>query len=244
VAYLETTTDPKINHENATRCFEITLDESEEQTRRIQEGQRDRRLPGPMNRQRQAEEIRDKHHLAQRSLESVLVYVPFAKHLTFPSKRLRTRRDHERFLCLLEASTFLHQYQREKGQLEDGTPYVLADLNDYQLAFTLAADVLTSTLHELSRGARDLWTWIREWQRQEHGQAQREVQFTRRDLRQGSQMEDHQLREAITELVEMEYLEVASGSNGRAYHYRLCVLSEEEAPSGLLSPAELERRLG
>jgi DNA primase len=244
VAYLETTTDPKINHENATRCFEITLDETEEQTRRIQEGQRDRRLPGPINRQRQAEDIREKHHLAQRSLESVLVFVPFAKHLTFPSKRLRTRRDHERFLCLLEASTFLHQYQREKGQLEDGTPYVLADIHDYELAYALAADVLTSTLHELSRGARDLWNWIREWQRQEHGQAQREVQFTRRDLRQGSQMEDHQLRDAITELVEMEYLEVASGSNGRAYHYRLCVLSEEEAPSGLLSPAELERRLG
>ena len=201
-------------------------------------------MPGPINRQRQAEEIREKHHQAHRMLEKVLVFVAFAKHLTFPSKRLRTRRDHERFLCLVEASTFLHQQQRQRGQLEDGTDYVLASLEDYQLAYTLAADVLTSTLHELSRGARDLWNWIREWQQQGHGQASRDVQFTRRDLRQGSQMEDHQLRDAIHELVEMEYLEVASGSNGRAYYYRLCVLSEEEAPSGLLSPTELERRLG
>ena len=45
VAYLETTTDPRINHENATRCFEITLDESEEQTERILKTQRSCRLP-------------------------------------------------------------------------------------------------------------------------------------------------------------------------------------------------------
>jgi hypothetical protein len=31
IAYLETTTNPNINHENATRCFEIFLDESIEQ---------------------------------------------------------------------------------------------------------------------------------------------------------------------------------------------------------------------
>jgi len=244
VAYLETTTNSRINHENATRCFEISLDESEEQTRRIHQGQRARRLPGPVSQQRQAEEIRQRHHLAHRMLEPVLVFVPYVEHLTFPSKRLRTRRDHERFLCLLEASAFLHQHQRQRSQLEDGTPYILANLEDYELAYLLAADVLTSTLHELSRAARDLWNWIREWQVQEQGEPSRECQFTRRELRVGSQMEDHTLRAALQELVEMEYLEVVTGCNGRAYHYRLSVLSEEDAPSGLLSPAELARRLG
>ena len=79
---------------------------------------------------------------------------------------------------------------------------------------------------------------------QEQGEPSRECQFTRRELRVGSQMEDHTLRAALQELVEMEYLEVVTGCNGRAYHYRLSVLSEEDAPSGLLSPAELARRLG
>ena len=43
IAYLETTTSSRINHENATRCFELHLDESEEQTRRIHHRQRQSR---------------------------------------------------------------------------------------------------------------------------------------------------------------------------------------------------------
>lgn len=45
IAYLETTTSAHLNPENATRCFELTLDESEEQTRRIHERQRRTRTP-------------------------------------------------------------------------------------------------------------------------------------------------------------------------------------------------------
>ena len=41
----------------------------------------------------------------------------------------------------------------------------------------------------------------------------------------------------------MEYLEMVSGTNGKAYNYRLLVAREEDAPVTLLSPSELERRL-
>ena len=51
IAYLETTTSSKINLENATRSFELHLDESEEQTRRIQAAQRRARLPVNYNRE-------------------------------------------------------------------------------------------------------------------------------------------------------------------------------------------------
>ena len=242
VAYLETTTDPKINHENATRCFEITLDESEEQTERIHQTQRQLRLPG-QNRHRLAEEIRQRHHNAQRLLEPILVFIPFADKLTFPSKKLRNRRDHERFLCLIEASAFLHQFQRERGQTEDGEPYILASLEDYELAFLLAKDVLTLTLHELSRGSKDVWISTRDWVVEQAGEHARELVFTRRDLRQATGIEDHQLRAALQELVDMEYLEVVCGATGRAYQYRLMILREEDVPMPLLAPAELARRL-
>ena len=53
IAYLETTTNAEINHENATRCFEIYLDESIEQTRRIHQAQREAK-----DRRRSLEKIR------------------------------------------------------------------------------------------------------------------------------------------------------------------------------------------
>jgi hypothetical protein len=243
VAYLETTTDPKINHENATRCFEITLDESQEQTERIQQAQRSRRLFSRINLHSQAEAICQRHHNAQRLLQPVLIFIPYADKLTFPSRKLRNRRDQERFLCLIEASAFLHQYQRERGQTDEGDEYVLANLDDYQLAYELAHDVLSSTLHELSRGAKDLWEKVRDWLLAESPEAVREVCFTRKDLRRLTEMEDHPLRNALQELVDMEYLEVVAGGNGRTLIYQLRVTSEEEAPVALLSPQELRRRL-
>ena len=244
VAYLETTTDPRINHENATRCFEITLDESEEQTERILRTQRSCRLPSRKNRHRQAEDIQKRHHQAQRLLEEVLVFIPYADKLTFPNKRLRNRRDNERFLCLIEASAFLHQHQRERGKTDDGDPYVLANLDDYRLAYELAKEVLATTLHELSRGAKEIWQKIRDWiVGESDSDHYSELLFTRRDLRKVTGAEDHQLRAALQELVDMEYLEMAAGAVGKAFHYRLLVAKDEDIPVALLAPDELERRL-
>ena len=244
VAYLETTTDPRINHENATRCFEITLDESDEQTERILKSQRAYRLPSRKNRHRESEAILKRHHQAQRLLEAVLVFIPYADKLTFPSKRLRNRRDNERFLCLIEASAFLHQHQRERGKTDDGDSYVLANLEDYRLAYDLAKEVLATTLHELSRGAKDIWEKIRDWAVGEGGlESYSDLVFTRRDLRKVTGAEDHQLRSALQELVDMEYLEIAGGAVGKAFHYRLLVARDEDVPVALLSPEELERRL-
>ena len=39
-AFVEATTASSVNHENATRCFELSMDESVEQTTRIHERQR------------------------------------------------------------------------------------------------------------------------------------------------------------------------------------------------------------
>jgi hypothetical protein len=141
IAYIETTTDAQINPENASRCFEIFLDESEAQTQRIQERQRaGREVVALRAVDRQA--ILERHHNAQRLLEPVKVVIPYVRQITFPTRWLRTRRDHDRFLCLIEASAFLHQHQRSCSRLTrpDGTEvsYIEATLDDYALAYELA----------------------------------------------------------------------------------------------------------
>ena len=56
--------------------------------------------------------ILEKHIYAQRQLKPVLVFNPFAETLTFPSSSLKTRRDNEKFLRLINVICFLHQYQK------------------------------------------------------------------------------------------------------------------------------------
>lgn len=246
IAYLETTTNARaINPENATRCFEIWLDESEEQTRRIHERQRQARSLSGLVRLPRVHGICQLHHNAQRLLQQYPVYVPFGEHLRFPTRWLRTRRDNERFLSLLEAVTLLHQYQRLKKTLvEEGEEVccLVATPADYRIAYELAQDVLRTTFHELTRSTRELWSFLMSLA----GTEPHRFEFTRRQLRQACSWQDHRLRDALAELVEMEYLAVVGGSQGRTFTYRLLVTGED-GPSllgELTTPDELERLLG
>ena len=65
--------------------------------------------------------------------------------------------------------------------------------------------------------------------------------LTRRDLRETLQWPDRRTREALEELVELEFLEVNKGANNR-YSFHLAVGgSSSRATTGLLPPDELER---
>jgi hypothetical protein len=168
------------------------------------------------------------------------------QHLSFPTRWLRTRRDHERFLCLVEAAAFLHQKQRHHGVVEDENgrfEYIEATVADYRLAYELAREVLGSTLHELSRSAQELWE---EAQRMVAARraTQQSVEFTRRDLRAHTNWPDRRLREALGELVEMEYVGANAGSQGKTYTYRL-LAEVQGGPSPLrelTTPEELAQR--
>jgi hypothetical protein len=78
VAYMETTTKPRINDENATRCFELFLDESEEQTRLIHERQRWSKTLEGLIRLKEEEAICRRHHRMQRLLRPIAVVIPGA----------------------------------------------------------------------------------------------------------------------------------------------------------------------
>jgi len=136
-AFIEATTASAVNHENATRCFELTMDESAEQTRRIHKRMSLLRTERGLRLRQEADVISRRHWNAQRLLETLSVVVPYADKLSFPSAWLRTRRDYARFLNLIEVSAFLHQHQRER---RDGA--IVASTADYAVAYALAAEVL------------------------------------------------------------------------------------------------------
>ncbi len=255
-AFLETTTESQINPENATRCFEVHLDESEEQTRRIQEAQRRRKTAaGLFERGARVAAIR-LHHAAQRLLRQVGVLVPFAEALEFPTARLRTRRDNERFLNLIEAIAFLHQYQRPLLQRSDLSPLghpledvpdeelwevvVAATVVDYELAFSLASGLLGETLQDLKKPERAFLAAIRRHVEEQGGKEG----FSRRELREATGLPQRRVRELFEALLELEYVEPVGVARGAGTRYRLVAPASEPATiPGLLTPKELREKL-
>jgi hypothetical protein len=154
VSVIVTTTSSDLNDETRSRFLVVSVDESREQTRAIQEAQRKREAGDAPPR----EEILRRHHAIQRCLRPLKVINPYAPRLTFPDHRLSTRREHSKYLGLIRAVAFLRQYQREE---EDGT--IRVELEDIDTAHKLADAILGQDLEDLSPPARRLLEAIHAW---------------------------------------------------------------------------------
>ena len=247
-SFLETTTRLTINPENASRCFELYLDESPAQTGRIQEAQRSAKTTEGLARRERGKAVERMHQNAQRLLVPVAVVIPYATMLTFPTSWLRTRRDNLRLLNLIEAVVFLHQHQRPRKRLASGVEYIEASVEDYAIAYSLAATVLGFGFDELRKPARDLLavieTKVAEMAK-ERGLTTPVITFMRRDVRAWAGLPNHQVKLAMHEIEELEYIEVEKAPRGSRFTYRLVAdpNARRAALSGLLTPVELYNRL-
>lgn len=240
-AFLETTTETAIHPENGTRCFEVYCDESAEQTRRIHEMQRHSKTLEGRRLDRDREAIIRRHHNAQRLLEPVSVVIPFAPVIEFPSQWLRTRRDHLRFLNLIEAVAFLHQHRREHRRDDDGAVFIEATSEDYAAAYALAGEVLGQTLVDLKRPAAELLAVFRSIAAKKG-----DGTVTRRELREATGLPDHRVIALLYDLTRLEYVEILSGSFGKTIRYRLTALPGAGGGGvlpGLTTPGELREKL-
>ena len=235
-AFIEATTASSVNHENATRCFELLMDESAEQTRKIHARMSLLRTEAGLALRQAADQISRRHWNAQRLLETLPVVIPFADKLSFPSSWLRTRRDYARFLNLIEVSAFLHQHQRERRGRA-----IVAALADYGAAYALAAEVLAETLSDLRKPLREALERVRGLSLKGDGSV------SRREIREALAMPDSTVRRWLSDLVELEYLtqvEASKGGAGKTSRYRLVPLeTHRNTTLGLLTPEDLRARL-
>jgi DNA primase catalytic core len=197
IAYMESTTDQTINPENSNRCFELYLDESEEQTRRIFAAQRrSRTLEGWRDERRKAAVLRV-HHNAQRLLRPFKVLIPYIEAIEFPTSATRARRDNQRLLSLIEGVAFLHQEQRPRKQDHDGAEYIEATVDDYAVAYDLAHQVFAQTTSDLSKPVRDFLDQMEQGvERMAHVAKTRlhDFWFTRRMVREATRVPDYPVR--------------------------------------------------
>ncbi|WP_347332708.1 toprim domain-containing protein [Marinimicrobium locisalis] len=222
-----TTTAIDIDEELLNRCLVLTVNESREQTRAIHEAQRKRRTLDGLTAKLEKEQLVKLHRNAQKLLRPLAVINPYADQLTFLDDKTRTRRDHEKYLTLIDSITLLHQYQREVKTIHHAgknISYIEVQLSDIETANRLAHEILGRTLDELPPQTRKLLKLIQQMVKAECEQQkieQKDFRFSRRDLREVVQWSDTALKVHMARLVELEYLLIHRGGRGQSYDYEL-----------------------
>jgi hypothetical protein len=227
VALLFTTTARDIDEELMNRCLVLAVDEGREQTRAIHERQRARRTLEGLLANREKKALVALHQNAQRLLKPLEVLNPYAQFLTFPDQTTRLRRDHEKYLTLIDTIAFVHQHQRviktaQRG--EQRMEYIEATLADIELANGIAHDVLGRSLDELPPQTRRLLKLIDQYvgaERERLKLKRSEIRFSRRSLREAINWGDTQLRLHLERLVELEYVVTYREGPGGKYVYEL-----------------------
>ena len=228
VMLFQTTTAVDMDEELLNRCIVLTVDEGREQTRAIHERQRRARtLEGVIARQ-ERQRILCLHQNAQRLIRPLFVVNPFAAELRFPDHQTRMRRDHMKYLGLIEAVALLHQYQRPIKTAEhrgQKLRYIEVTREDIRIANRLAHEVLGRSLDELPPQTRRLLGLLDELVTAECGRmsvARSDFRLSRRQVRERTGWSYEQLRVHLGRLVEFEYLLVHRGARGQSFVYELC----------------------
>jgi hypothetical protein len=231
-----TTTAINLDEELQNRCLTLAVDESSAQTDRIHQVQRQRRTLAGLIAREERQEVLAKLKNAQRLLAPIPVLNPFAMALTFPSGRTRNRRDHEKYLTLIDSIALLHQHQRSHGQhVVRGrvVEYIAVTLDDIALANQLAPEVLGRSLDELPPQTRRLLEHIRDLvtAKRKTESAKTAATFSRKEVRDLSGWSLTQVRVHLERLVELEYLAIRCGRMGGPFQYELLI--EIDAPENI-----------
>ena len=250
-----TTTAIDIDEELLNRCLVLTVNESREQTQAIHQAQRKSRTLAGLQGKLEKQQLTKLHRDAQQLLKSLAVINPYADQLTFLDDKTRTRRDHEKYLTLIDSIALLHQYQREIKTIPNPEPnaepieYIEVEPADIKLANKLAHEILGRSLDELPPQTRKLLKEIQQMVEancKAQSMAQKDYRFSRKTIRDRAKWSDGQLKIHCKRLEELEYLLVHRGGRGIIIEYELLYTGDTETDKaqmmGLLDVEKLEEK--
>jgi len=242
-----TTTAVELDEELLNRCLVLTVDEDRAQTRAIHRAQRFRRTLAGRRAFRLRKSLLDLHRNAQRLLRPIEVVNPYADLLTFMDDRTRTRRDHNKYLTLIETVTLLRQHQRELKD-DQGVEFIEVTPEDIATANELARTIFARTLDDMPPQTRRFLTLLDAMVRETAKRLELDrgdVRFARRDVREFTRWSPSQVRKHMDRLVDLEYVIAHRGTRGQSFLYELLYErdgEEERFVIRLLDAANLVRR--
>jgi hypothetical protein len=235
VVMVSTTNPDALDDENKQRFMTLTIDESDEQTKKIIMAHRTKNSHRWYQTTSDENSITKLHHNMQRLLKPLTVTIPDELRITWPFGKLQYRREHQKFFSLIKAITLLHQYQRKTGTMKrvDGVKieYVQAVQKDIDLAVEIGREVFVRNVDDVAPSGRSLLGFILKMTMEKHAHLKEldpkkeillsELPFTRKELREYCGWSEAQIRRTLDHLVELGYIGRLAGRHGSTFRYVL-----------------------
>jgi energy-coupling factor transporter ATP-binding protein EcfA2 len=219
IASLSATTKGEIYEDNMSRCFLISVDESQEQTMRIIKYQ-NQRAAGRINK-KQETEIKEFLRNCMRLLKPLEVVNPFADKIDLPKEAHKIRRLNDLFQSYVKQVTLLNQYQRKK----DVQGRLITDKEDVKTAIEIMFDSILLKVDELDGSLRDFYEKLKKYVLIKG----RDYEFEQREIRQQFRISKTQMHRNISNLTELEYIAKTYVSLRNTFHYKIRYWDNMEA---------------
>lgn len=218
IASLSATTKGEIYEDNMSRCFLVSVDESQEQTRRIIKYQNNK-AAGLINKQKQ-QEIRDFLRNCMRLLGPHEVVNPFANKIDLPKEAHKIRRLNDLFQSYVKQITLLNQYQRQK----DRQGRLITAKEDVETAIDIMFDSIILKVDELDGSLRDFYERLKKYVLQKG----KSYAFSRLEIRQALKVSKTQQHSYLRQLLALEYICQAGGYANRGFKYKIVYWDNNE----------------
>ena len=238
-----TTTAIDLDEELLNRCLVLTVNETREQTEAIHQMQRQAQTLDGFFAHVQKTKLINLHQNAQSLIRPLKVVNPYAERLTFMSNKTRMRRDHMKYLQLINTIALVHQYQRTVQTYQD-IEYIEVAVSDIEWANRLSHNILGRTLDELPPQTRALLEKVKQMVDEACGNEsldKSDYRFSRRQIREATGWSDSQLKTHCARLSDFEYLIVHRGGRGQSLVYELAYdgINNQKHMMGLIDVKQL-----
>ncbi len=206
------TTHGAIYADNMSRLFLIAIDESKEQTKKINEYQA-KEAAGLINKQEQKNNQNELKNFV-RLLQPYNVHNPHATKLKLPEGIRDERRLYRLYLYFIDMITVLHQYQRNK------TPQgkLIATKKDCQIAKDLLFECIMLKMDELDGSLRQFFERLKDYVTKQNNN---NYEFTQKEIREHLQLKKTSLSYYINQLMSFEYLQQVGSHINKGNRYRI-----------------------
>lgn len=196
-----------------SRLFIIAVDESQEQTARIMNYQK-QKAAGLIDAEKEKEATEFLQNIV-RMLKPCKVINPFAYQIHLPEKAHKIRRLNELYLAFVKQVTIINQYRRKK----DAQERIVIDTEDLKTANEIMFDSIFLKVDELDGGLRQFFEALKTYLEEKPNAQQYE--FTQREVRQSLHISKTQLHRYLYELISLEYLQQTGGFANKGFKYRV-----------------------
>jgi DNA primase len=219
IASMVATTHGEMYHDNETRVFFISIDETEAQTQKIIH-YKNQLSAGEINQHEQQQAMAFVQKYVS-SLQAQEVKNTWIKYIDLPVHPDQKRRLHSLFQAFCEQITLIHQHQRQR----DEQNRIITEKQDIELAVDLMFESIVLKVDELNGRLRDFYENVKAYIEPKG----KDYEFTRFEIRQFTKLGNTKVHENLHQLEEMEYIQKVHSFKHNTHSYKVIYWDNQHA---------------